>query len=116
MKLPKKTAVPWILAAALAIGLAPNLSAHPAQAQNPESNTAQQPAQGEKDQKQQAFVGQVIKAQNGKYALLTDKTAGRGYFLDDQTKAKNFDGKTVKVTGTVDSQTKTIHIAEIQPI
>jgi hypothetical protein len=35
--------------------------------------------------------------------------------LDDQEKAKQFDGQNVKVTGTLDVATFTIHVSDIQP-
>jgi hypothetical protein len=44
--------------------------------------------------KEHGFVGKVIKARNGQYALLTDEQAGKGAYLDDQEKAKTFEGRT----------------------
>jgi hypothetical protein len=38
----------------------------------------------------------------------------RGHFLDDQNKAKQFAGKNVKVTGTLDATNNTIHVTDIQ--
>ena len=66
-------------------------------------------------QKVQTFTGQVVKAKNGRYALLTDKTEGKGFYLDDQNKAKQFDGQNVKVTGELDVATNTIHVSDIEP-
>jgi hypothetical protein len=37
------------------------------------------------------------------------------YQLDDQKKAQGFAGAKVKVTGTYDTSSKTIHVANIQP-
>jgi hypothetical protein len=36
------------------------------------------------------------------------------YDLDDQTKPKEFSGEKVRVTGTMDAATKTIHVADIK--
>lgn len=49
----------------------------------------------------------------GKYVLYnpTTKTV---YELDDQTKPGGFAGEKVKVTGTLDKATKTIHVTDIQ--
>lgn len=121
MNLTRNRLFVWAAAAALGAGMLWATPAINAQAQAPDRGTAQQPEQKQGDQQQgqaqsKTYVGQVIQAQNGQYALLTDKSAGRGYFLDDQTKAKKFNGQNVKVTGTVDAQTKTLHIAEIQPL
>jgi len=89
------------------------------QSQNPsaqQQQDQQQPDQQQPDQqKTQSFVGQIVKAKNGQYALLTDKQAGKGYYLDDQEKAKQFDGQNVKVIGTLDATNNTIHVTEIQP-
>ena len=107
----------FFMALALAVGLTPCLYARGAQSQNPNPGAQGQTGQSQQGQQQaKTYVGQVIQAQNGQYALLTDKSAGRGYFLDNQDKAKKFNGKTVKVTGIVDAQTKTIHVEEIQPM
>jgi len=35
--------------------------------------------------------------------------------LDDQTKPEQFAGQKVKVTGTLDKATKTIHVAAVSP-
>jgi hypothetical protein len=48
----------------------------------------------------------------GKYALET--TDHVTYQLDDQDKAKAYDGKTVKVTGTLDRTSGTIHVRSIE--
>lgn len=66
-------------------------------------------------QKPQTFVGKVVKARNGQYALLTDEQAGKGVYLDDQEKAKTFEGKNVKVTGVLDVATNIVHVTDIQP-
>ena len=56
-----------------------------------------------------------MKAQNGKYAILTDEQTGKGAYLDDQDKAKQFEGKSVKVTGVLMAATNMIHVTDIQP-
>jgi len=48
----------------------------------------------------------------GKYVLLNPKTKAV-YQLDDQEKPKAFAGGKVKVTGTLDRKTKTIHVTGI---
>lgn len=87
-----------------------------AQSQNQNPDDHQKQGQQQPDQQKSAtFVGQIVKAKNGQYALLTDKQAGKGYYLDDQDKAKQFDGQNVKVIGTLDLATFTIHVSDIQP-
>ncbi len=109
----------WMAAVVLAVVLVWTAPAFKAQSQSPNQGAQQQPDQQQSQPQQnqtKTYVGQVIQAKNGQYALLTDKTAGRGYFLDDQAKAKKFNGQNVKVTGKVDTQTKTLHIAQIEPL
>jgi hypothetical protein len=66
-------------------------------------------------QKSQTFVGKIVKAKNGQYALLTDEQAGKGAYLDDQDKAKQFEGKNVKVTGVLEASRSLIHVSNIEP-
>lgn len=50
----------------------------------------------------------------GKYVLF-DGANKMVYQLDDQKKAQSFAGAKVKVSGTYDTSSKTIHVASIQP-
>ena len=72
-------------------------------------------AQSQEQQKTQTFVGKVVKARNGQFALLTDEEHGTGVYLDDQEKAKPFEGKNVKVTGTLEVAKNLVHVTDIQP-
>ena len=78
-----------------------------------QSQTA--PAGQEEQQKSQVFVGKVIKVSDGRYALLTDEKAGKGVYLDNQEKAKEFEGKNVKVTGVLEVAKNLVHVTDIQP-
>lgn len=49
----------------------------------------------------------------GKYVLF-DGASKSIYQLDDQKKAQSFAGAKVKITGTYDTSSKTIHVANIQ--
>jgi len=77
-----------------------------------QSQTA--PTGQENQQKTQVFVGKIIKARDGRYALLTDEQAGKGVYLDDQEKAKPFEGKNVKVTGVLEAAKNLVHVSDIQ--
>jgi uncharacterized protein YhbP (UPF0306 family) len=60
--------------------------------------------------------GACVKAcvkMGGKYVLF-DAASKTIYELDDQTKPEEFAGKDVKVTGTLESATKTIHVVSIK--
>jgi len=59
------------------------------------------------------FTGKVMQA-NGQYVLI-DSATQITYALDDQEKAKQFEGKAVKVTGTFEASGNLIHISNIEP-
>ncbi|HEV2617602.1 MAG TPA: DUF5818 domain-containing protein [Candidatus Acidoferrales bacterium] len=87
---------------------------------NSQSASAQSPAfvriadvqQQTPQQAMQKFEGTIVKSKS-KY-ILQDKTSGATYQLDNQDKAKEFVGKDVKVTGTLDPTTNTIQVSDIQ--
>jgi len=64
--------------------------------------------------KAMVFTGKVIKTK-GQFVLM-DLAAKATYALDDQEKAKTFEGKTVQVTGTLETASNTIHILNIKPV
>ena|SRR5579864_563808 len=97
------------LALGLALGFLQVTPALRAQSQNREPNTQQN------QQKSQTFVGKIVKAKNGQFALLTDEQAGKGVYLDDQEKAQQFEGKNVKVTGVFDMAKNVVHVTDIEP-
>ena len=59
------------------------------------------------------FGGRIITS--GDKLVLQDGIGESTYELDDQTTVKAFEGKNVKVTGTVDGVNTTIRVAEIKP-
>ena len=73
------------------------------------SFTAQQ---SEKDTK--ILTGTIIK--DGDAFVLSDAANKLSYKLDDPQKASQYEGKKVKVTGTVDVARNTIHVETIQEI
>ncbi len=118
-----------ILAAALVASLLqfdPVLRAQ-TQSQNPPDSARQQPSQnppdstqeqpGDQQQQpapaQQTFNGQIAKS--GDMLVLKDPASNMAYELDDQEKAKAYEGKSVKVTGTLDAESNMIHVQDIQP-
>ena len=61
----------------------------------------------------QTFQGTISRSK-GQYVLM-DSAGTASYKLDDQKKAKEFAGKSVKVTGTLNASGKVIHVASIEP-
>jgi hypothetical protein len=51
---------------------------------------------------------------SGAKVVLYDAAANTAYELDDQDKAKDLAGQKVKVEGTLNNSTKTIHVDKIQ--
>lgn len=76
--------------------------ATPAPGQTPEANSAPAATQN-------TFSGTVVKA-GGKYVLKNDTMT---YQLDDQVKARQFEGKQVSVMGNLDKSTSVIHVSDI---
>jgi hypothetical protein len=56
------------------------------------------------------FSGSIVREKSA-YVLKTGNTV---YNLDDQDKAKEHKGKNVKVTGSLDKSTNTIHVEKIE--
>ena len=60
--------------------------------------------------KSTTFTGTVVK--EGEQYVLRDPS-GVVYKMDDSSRAQSFEGKTVKVTGRLDADTKLIHVDTI---
>jgi hypothetical protein len=72
------------------------------------------PEKGQAEQNSQpATVGKIVTSTDSKYVLVD--VGGTTYQLDDQTTAKKFVGKIVKVSGTVDEANHSIHVTDITP-
>jgi hypothetical protein len=72
-------------------------------AQPPDSQAQSSDANGV-----QTFTGTVVK-QGDKY-VLQDATSGTTYDIDHQDEVKKFEGKKVRVRGTLDASNKMIHV------
>ena len=80
-----------------------------AQATSPASAGASAATTG---QNIQSFTGKITKKDD--QFMLEDKDKSATYKLDDAKKADRFDGKNVKVMGTLDSSTNMIHVQSIE--
>lgn len=61
--------------------------------------------------KSQTFTGTVVR--NGEQFMLRDST-GSTFKLDDSERAQKYEGKAVRVTGTLDADAKLIHVEQIE--
>jgi Protein of unknown function (DUF5818) len=82
------------------------------QDQPPQSQ--QQPqAETQDQQSARAFEGRI--ARSGGKLVLQETSTQTLYHLDDQDKAKQFEGKRVKVMATMDPVMNTLHVIDITP-
>ncbi|MGA9586106.1 MAG: DUF5818 domain-containing protein [Terracidiphilus sp.] len=82
--------------------------------QTPPSQTPSDQAMPNPDSSKTAtFTGTVVK--DGEQYVLRD-SSGSVYKLDDASRAQAFEGKTVKVTGRLDADSKMIHVDSIQAL
>ena len=87
---------------------------------SPDSSMPQQPSatQNQTDATSsqgaaRSFEGKIEKS--GDKLVLQDSATQASYQLDDQDKAKQFKGKSVKVMATLDQATNTLHVVDISP-
>jgi len=65
------------------------------------------------NQSARSFEGKISKS--GDKLVLQESSTQTSYQLDDQDKAKQFQGKNVKVMATLDPNTNTLHVVDITP-
>jgi cytoskeletal protein RodZ len=87
-------------------------SASPAASPSQSPSAADQASQSQMGQQAQTFMGKISK-ENGSL-VLKDKASNTSYKLDNEEQAKQFEGKDVKVTGTLDPATNTVHVTNIE--
>jgi len=105
-----------ILTAIATLGLASfalNLSAQQTSSPQSQTGTAQQQVDTQSQQSTQNFEGKIKKS--GDKLVLQDASTQTAYQLDDQDKAKQYEGQKVKVVATMDPSTNTLHIVNITP-
>jgi len=87
----------------------------PASARAQHENEAAMPASGAATTKDvKVFSGNILRENNE--LILEDPVTKVTHKLDDQTQAKQFLGKRVKVTGKLDANTNTIQVERIDPL
>lgn len=73
-----------------------------------QDQTSQSPAA----QQPQMFSGKIVKSHGT--VVLRDEATSTDYKLDNEDQAKQYMGKNVRVTGTLDPSTNTIHVTNIE--
>jgi len=79
----------------------------PDQAAPPANDSSAAPSQSSAAQ---TFTGTVVKAKSGDKYIFQEDGTGKIYDIDHQEQVQKFEGKKVKVHGTLDTDTKTIHV------
>jgi hypothetical protein len=80
---------------------------------NPATVYRQDSQQGPQQQPEvKTFMGKISKS--GQKLVLEDAAMNASYQLDDQKRAKQYEGKNVRVTGTLDAQNNLIHVQAIE--
>jgi hypothetical protein len=64
--------------------------------------------------KAETFMGTILK--DGENYVLSDRATKSRYTLDDAKKARPYEGKSAKVTGTLDKASNVIHVQTIQDV
>jgi hypothetical protein len=83
-------------------------------APNPSNTPEAHSSQTQERPEAKTFTGTILKS--GESFVLSDSTTKSRYMLDDQSKASRFEGKHVKVTGTIDVASNLIHVETIQEV
>lgn len=106
-----------LLASVQAYGATAPISASPMpviqEPQTPPSQTPPDQTTPNNESKTTTFTGTIMK--DGDQYVLRD-SSGNTYKLDDSSRAQSFEGKTVKVTGRLDPDSKMIHVDTIQAL
>lgn len=102
----------------LILGLATMGSVYAQNAQSSQAGQPQAQAQQSQDNMQQDdskdFTGTIMK--QGNKLVLRDASANVNYKVDDEDKVKDYVGKQVKITGTLDTSTNVIHVDSIEVV
>jgi len=85
----------------------PSAKRPPDEGQKPSEGESSAPAPSTKIR---PFMGTVVH-ENGGYFL---RAGDLKYKLDDQTEARRYEGRSVKVTGSLEKQSNTIHVQRIE--
>ena len=81
--------------------------------QQPQTPNASENQPGQDQPKTDVTItGKVVKSKGS--LVIHDEASNSMYKVDNEDQLKQYMGKSVKVTGTLDAQTKTIHISNVE--
>src|SRR5579864_6684319 len=98
-----------LIVVSVALASAQQPQSSPGTPQTTQSSQTQATSQA---QNVQLFTGMIVK--QGKNFMLKDSYGALAYKLDDQSRAKDYVGKRVKINATLDSATRVLHVQSIE--
>ncbi len=106
-----------LLGLVLTVGSAGAMYAQNSASQSAEPQTDQpmqhpDASQASKQQETKAFTGMIVK--DGSKLVLKDMSSNTVYKVDDEKKVKDYVGKMVKITGTLDQSRNVIQVESIE--
>ena len=90
------------------------LNAPPVQSMVPAAIEAEPTSQARAQPEAKTFLGTILK--DGDKIVLSDSATKSRFTLDDAEKASPYEGRTVTVTGTIETASNVIHVESIQEI
>jgi hypothetical protein len=107
------SAVVLIGACAFGISVAAQQAPSTTQSMPADSTSQQQTDTATPQPSARSFEGRIAKS--GGQMVLEDRAGQTSYKLDDQVKAKKYEGKNVKVMATMDRTSNLLHVIDITP-
>ena len=100
------------------IQLVAQQQSHPGEQPSSQQPSSQQPSTSSQTssserQSAQSFEGKITRS--GNQLVFQDSSSQTSYQLDDQSKVAAYEGKNVKLMGTVDPKTNSMHVIDVTP-
>jgi hypothetical protein len=86
---------------------------HPRQHTDRSGSQPQQQTNASSQQSARTFQGKIARADE--QLVFWDPSSQTAYQVDDQSKVAPYEGKNVKLRGTVDTKTNTLHVVDVAP-
>ena len=85
----------------------------PSSQQPSDQRNSQQQTDANSNQSAQTFQGKI--ARSGSQLVFQEASSQTAYQLDEQSKVAQYEGKSVKLTATIDPKTNTLHVIDVAP-
>ncbi len=113
----RKIGAKWVCLGALtlAMGLAPLAPAYAARQNMQNPPRSEQSTRVQTKKKIKTYVGTIQKTKSGKYALIVNAHANKGWYLNDPSVVKKYVGQRVRIRGILSRKTGVLHVLGIHP-